>query len=62
LRQGQLTGIEVEEHILSVLGQHRRIVGFLGKHEGLLLEYMPNGSVADYLCNADPQPSIQERL
>lgn len=27
-----------------------------------MLERMPNGSVADYLPNADLQPPIQERL
>ncbi|KAL5323491.1 hypothetical protein ACEPPN_008028 [Leptodophora sp. 'Broadleaf-Isolate-01'] len=63
LRQGQLTGLEVEEQILGVLGQHRRIIGFKGKHEeGLLLDRMPNGSVADYLHITDPQPQAQERL
>jgi hypothetical protein len=57
--QGQLIGLGVEEQILGVLGQHRWIIGFLGKHEkGFLLEHMPNGSVADYLHNADPQPPI----
>ncbi|PMD54983.1 uncharacterized protein K444DRAFT_645834 [Hyaloscypha bicolor E] len=46
LRQGQLIGLDVEEQILGVLGQHRRIIGFKGKHEeGLLLEHMPNGSI-----------------
>ncbi|PVH79411.1 kinase-like protein [Cadophora sp. DSE1049] len=60
---GQLIGLGVEEQIFGVLGQHRRIIGFLGKHEeGLLLEHMPNGSAAEYLYNADPQPPIQERL
>ena len=63
LRQGQLIGLGVEEQILGVLGEHRQIIGLLGKHEeGLLLEYMPNGSVADYLYKANPQPPIQERL
>lgn len=63
LRQQQLSGLDVEEQILGVLGEHRRIIRFKGKHEeGLLLEHMPNGSVADYLPNADPQPPIQERL
>jgi hypothetical protein len=65
LRQGQLTGIKVEEQIqiLGVLGQHRRIIALLGMYqEVLLLEYMPDGSVADYLNNVDPQPPIQERL
>jgi hypothetical protein len=56
-RQQQLTGLDVEEQIFGVLGEHRRIIRFKGKHEeGLLLERMPNGSVADYLPNADPNP------
>jgi serine/threonine protein kinase len=63
LRQQQLASLDVEEQILRVLGEHRRIISFKGKHEeGLLLEHMPNGSVADYLPNADPQPPAQERL
>jgi len=63
LRQQQLAGLGVEEQILGVLGEHRRIIPFKGKHEeGLLLERMPNRSVADYLPNADPQPPIQKRL
>ena len=50
LRQQQLVGLDVEEQILRVLGEHRRIIPFKGKHEdGLLLEHMPNGSMADYL-------------
>lgn len=63
LRQEHQLGLNVEEQILEILGQHHRIISFKGKHEdGLLLEYMPNGSVADYLYNANPRPSIKERL
>ncbi|MCJ1382442.1 hypothetical protein MMC17_005555 [Xylographa soralifera] len=61
--QEQRIGLEVEEQIFGVLGQHHRIIRFKGKHEdGLLLEYMPNGSIADYLCDANPGPLVQERL
>ncbi|MCJ1473155.1 hypothetical protein MMC13_001806 [Lambiella insularis] len=63
LRQEQQIGLDVEEQILGILGQHHRIIRFKGKHEdGLLLEYMPNGSIADYLYNANPRPLVQERL
>ena len=63
LRQQQQLGLHVEEQILEVLGQHDRIISFKGKHEdGLLLEFMPNGSVADYLYNDKPRPSVKERL
>jgi serine/threonine protein kinase len=45
------------------MGQHHRIVSFKGKYEDwLLLEYMPNGSIADYLDGANPKLWIQERL
>ncbi len=63
LRQQAQNGIDVEEQILEVLGQHQRIIKFKGKHEdGLILEYMPNGSVADYFYNPNPRPSMKERL
>ncbi|MCJ1478789.1 hypothetical protein MMC13_007473 [Lambiella insularis] len=63
LRQEQQLGLVVEEQILEVLGQHHRIISFKGKYEdGLLLEYMPNGLVADYLCNSNPRLFLKERL
>lgn len=63
MRQEQQLGLDVEEQILEILGQHHRIINFKGKHEdGLLLESMTNGSVADYLYSANPRLSIKERL
>ncbi len=51
-RQYEVAGIDVEEQIFGVLGDHQRIVGFKGRHQdGLLPEHMPNGSVADYVHN-----------
>jgi hypothetical protein len=42
--------LEVKEQILGILGKHPRIVQLKWKHEnGLLLEYLPNGSVEHYL-------------
>jgi hypothetical protein len=35
VREEQLNGLEVEEQILGVLGEHCRIIGFKGKHEGV---------------------------
>ncbi len=61
LRQEERIGLHVEEQILEIWGQHHRIISFKGKHEdSLLLEYTPNGSVANYFYNANPQPSIKE--
>ena len=63
LREEQELGLYVEEQIFRALGHHRRIVSFKGKHEdGLLLEYMPNGSVVNFVQNADPSPLMKERL
>ncbi|KAF1960727.1 kinase-like protein [Byssothecium circinans] len=63
LRQEAVFGLTVEKEILKVLGHNDRIIGFKGEHEdGLLLEYMPNGSVADYLCGSNPLPPLKKRL
>ena len=63
LSGGAELGLHVEEQIFRSLGHHRRIVSFKGKHEdGLLLEYMPNGSVVNFVQNANPSPSMKERL
>lgn len=63
MRQGQVLSLDVEGQILGFLGQHNRIIAFYGKHgDDLLLEHMPNSSVAEYLYNADSQPVIEERL
>ncbi|OCL04049.1 kinase-like protein [Glonium stellatum] len=63
LRKEALVGLRVEEQILRILGHHDRIIGFKGKHQdGLLLEYMPNGSVADYLRDVNPRPPLKQRL
>ena len=41
--------LEIKEQILGILGKHPRIVYPKWKHEdGLLLEYLPNGSVEHY--------------
>ncbi|KAI9892155.1 MAG: hypothetical protein M1814_001861 [Vezdaea aestivalis] len=56
-------GLRVEEQIYKTLGHHDRIVGFKGQHDdGILLEYMPNGSVADYLHQFGSQTSIRQKL
>ncbi|KAI1123983.1 kinase-like protein [Nemania abortiva] len=61
-RQIALDGLEVEEEILKRLGDHPRIIQLKGKHEdGLLLEYMPNGSVEHYLKDA-PNTSPSQKL
>jgi serine/threonine protein kinase len=56
-------GLEVEEQILRILGQHPRIVQLKGKHEdGLLLEYLPNGSIERYLRSKAPCTTMAQRL
>ncbi|KAK8048263.1 hypothetical protein PG994_009993 [Apiospora phragmitis] len=55
-----LNSLEVEIRILEILGDHSRIIRLKGKHEdGLLIEYMPNGSVKAYLRNNPGTPSLQ---
>jgi serine/threonine protein kinase len=45
-----LNSLEVEQAVLLALGQHARIVKYLGKHEhGILLELAPNGNIYDYI-------------
>src|SRR4051812_10393076 len=47
-----LNCLNVEHNILSALGQHDRIVKYLGKHEnGLLLERAVNGDIKSYISN-----------
>ncbi|KAF2254527.1 kinase-like protein [Trematosphaeria pertusa] len=63
VRKAAVKGLEVEQQILQELGQHPRIVRFVRKHEdGLLLEYLPNGSVERYLRNVAPATSLAQRL
>ena len=62
-RKHAVQGLEVEEQILNTLGRHPRIIQLRQKHEdGLLLEYMPNGSVERYLRDVAPDTSLEQRL
>lgn len=62
LRECAVHGLEVERQILTTLGSCPRTVRLVGVHEhGLLLEYMPNGSVESYLCHAAQTP-LEERI
>jgi len=55
-------GLQVEEQIFKVLGGHPRILQFKGKHEdGLLLEYLPHGSVERFLRTHE-HTSTEQRL
>lgn len=48
--KGKLEEIHVESKILDILGGHPRIVRSIALVEdGLLLEYIPNGSLRDYV-------------
>ncbi|OAA61938.1 Protein kinase-like domain protein [Niveomyces insectorum RCEF 264] len=71
LRKQALHGLSVEKRILQAPGHHPRIVrlrdGEEEDHEdGLLIEYMPNGSVEKYLqqhaCCDGVLLSLQQRL
>jgi len=49
-----LNGLNVEHCILSALGQHDRIVKYLGKHDfGILLQLAPNGDIYSYISARD---------
>lgn len=57
-------GLDVEEQMLLTITPHPRIVGFKGRRadkddKGLLLEYMPNGAVADHLKDSSTQQKFQ---
>jgi serine/threonine protein kinase len=63
VRAAAVKGLEVEEQILRVLGKHPRIIQLKGKHEdGLLLEYLPNGSIERYLRSNAPYTTVAQRL
>lgn len=62
MREASLRGLQIEEKILKRIGHHERIVSVKGRHEdGLLLEYMPNGSVQRYL-DSHPETALGQRL
>jgi serine/threonine protein kinase len=63
VRKAAVDGLDVEQQILRKLGPHPRIIRFVQKHEdGLVLEYMPNGSVERYLREIAPNTSLDQRL
>lgn len=63
LRKAAVEGLVVEQQILEELGEHPRIICLVQKHEdGLLLEYMPNGSVERHLRNVSPDITLNQRL
>lgn len=54
--------LDIEHAILSVLGSHKRIVKYLGKHEhGLQFQLAANGDIRRYLSSHDPS-EIPEHL
>jgi serine/threonine protein kinase len=57
IREQQEHGLFVEQHILRVLGKHPRVVRMKGEHkDGILLEYVPSGSVLSYLHESPSAP------
>ncbi|KAN0089135.1 mitogen-activated protein kinase [Hyaloscypha variabilis] len=60
IRAATVKGLEVEEQILHILGKHHRIIQLKGRHEdGLLLKYLPNGSIERYLRSNAPNTTIE---
>lgn len=63
VRAAAVRGLEVEEQILRILGKHHRIIQLKGRHkDGLLLEYLPNGSIERYLRSNAPRITMVQRL
>jgi serine/threonine protein kinase len=63
VRAAAVKGLDVEAQILQILGKHPRIIQLKGKHEdGLLLEYLPNGSIERYLRSNAPYTTVAQRL
>lgn len=57
-----LNSLNVEHHVLSALGQHDRIVQYLGKHEhGILLRRAMNGDIYSYVSKHEHDISPQLR-
>jgi serine/threonine protein kinase len=53
--------LDIEHSILSALGDHKRIVKYLGKHEyGLRFELAANGDVRRYLSSHNPSESPEQ--
>ena len=59
VRAADMRGLEVEEQILRILGKYHRIIQLKGKHkDGLLLKYLPNGSIKRYLRSNAPYTTM----
>lgn len=55
--------LDVEAQIYQILGDHDRIIKFLGSDEwGLCLEFADNGSLAEYLKDHNNSPTRAQRL
>jgi hypothetical protein len=57
------TRLAIEAQIYTILGDHDRIIKFKGGDgRGIRLEYAINGSVAQYLRQANVSPTTSQRL
>jgi Protein tyrosine and serine/threonine kinase len=58
-----LKGLDIEHHILTMLGDHERLVKYLGKHQyGLRFQFEVNGDVRRYLSRVESNTlPIQQR-
>ncbi|KAJ0166648.1 Serine/threonine-protein kinase SIK1 [Colletotrichum tanaceti] len=63
---GDLTRLDLEHQILTVVGRHPRIIGHKGFTEtGLYLERAANGTIFDYLTASPhtiPAPPLEQRV
>lgn len=61
---GDMTRLELEHNILTIVGQHPGIIAHKGFTEaGLYLERAANGTILEYLADSDQSsPSLQQRV
>lgn len=61
---GDMTRLEIESKLLSIIGPHKRIIRLKSFSDtGLYLERARNGSLANYMLESgQPAPSVKQRL
>ncbi|KAH8729156.1 kinase-like domain-containing protein [Ilyonectria robusta] len=61
---GDMIRLELEHKILTIVGQHPRIIAHKGSTDaGLYLERAANGTILEYLTESDhPAPHLQQRV
>ncbi|EXK76768.1 serine/threonine protein kinase [Fusarium oxysporum f. sp. raphani 54005] len=60
---GDMTRLELEDKILTIVGRHPRVIGHKGlTAAGLYLDRATNGTVLEYLTDSNPGFSLQQRV